>query len=219
MSYILDALKKAEEERNLGTVPSVHTHAPFGPPTSNAAPPWRKPRSWAAFAIAAIAAALAALFLLRPWHSEPPAPQAVTAPAPAQAPPPVASAPATDAKEALPKPVEPKAPPAREASPKKPVRAADAPTPTPKAKPAPAPEPKESRVAGLNELPASIQAEIPSLTIGGYIYSSNKADRTVLINRRLLREGDEVAPDLTLERLTPSGMVLNYKGFRYRASY
>jgi len=74
-------------------------------------------------------------------------------------------------------------------------------------------------VATLRELPPQIQREIPAMTVGGYIYSGNKADRSVLINNRLMREGDEVAPGLVLEKMMPNGMVLNYKGYRYRAGY
>ncbi|MFC7514771.1 general secretion pathway protein GspB [Herbaspirillum sp. GCM10030257] len=81
---------------------------------------------------------------------------------------------------------------------------------------APATEPA---VGSVRDLPPQIQQQIPALTIGGYIYSANKADRSVLINKRLLRDGDEIAPGLTLERMTPSGMILNYKGYRYRSSY
>ncbi len=79
--------------------------------------------------------------------------------------------------------------------------------------------PSDPPVATLRELPDQIQREIPPLAIGGYLYSGNRADRTVLINKRLLHEGDEVVPGLTLEKLMPNGMVLSYKGYRYRTSY
>jgi general secretion pathway protein B len=86
------------------------------------------------------------------------------------------------------------------------------------APPTPPQQPATS-IATLRELPAEIQQQIPPLAISGYIYASNSADRSVLINRKLLREGDEVAPGLTLEQLLPKGMVLNYKGYRYRSGY
>ena len=80
---------------------------------------------------------------------------------------------------------------------------------------APAPE----RIALLQELPVQIQREIPTLAINGYIYASNPADRSVLINNRLRREGDALADGLVLEKLLPREMVLNYRGYRYRVSY
>ncbi|MDB5764669.1 MAG: hypothetical protein JWQ21_3664, partial [Herminiimonas sp.] len=79
--------------------------------------------------------------------------------------------------------------------------------------------PPESRVAMLRELPENIQREIPALTISGYIYAGNPADRSVLINNKLLREGDQVAPGLTLEKMMPKEAILNYRGYRYRVSY
>ena len=74
-------------------------------------------------------------------------------------------------------------------------------------------------VVTLRELPEHIQRTIPQLSIGGYIYSDNQADRSVLINKRLLRDGDQVAADLILEKMTPTGIIFNYKGYRYRTSY
>jgi general secretion pathway protein B len=90
--------------------------------------------------------------------------------------------------------------------------------PAPSAAPEPAPERPEP-VALLQDLPPQIQREIPTLAINGYIYASNPAQRSVLINNRLRREGDQVAPGLTLEKLLPKEMLLNYRGYRYRIAY
>jgi general secretion pathway protein B len=71
----------------------------------------------------------------------------------------------------------------------------------------------------LRDLPLNIQNEIPTVTVGGYIYSSKKEDCQLLINKQLLREGEQVAPGLKLERMMPHSAILNYKGYRYRISY
>jgi general secretion pathway protein B len=65
------------------------------------------------------------------------------------------------------------------------------------------------------ELPSAIQQEIPKLSILFHLYSGNPKDRLVGINDRMLREGDPVAPGLVLEQVTPDGMVLSYKGYRF----
>ncbi|KRB84932.1 general secretion pathway protein GspB [Noviherbaspirillum sp. Root189] len=260
MSYILDALKKAEAERR-GTTPPV-TPAPstyYGRVQHGSV--WHKPWPWALLSAAVVTIAGATWFATR-------SDQAVQAPSPetpqvvAQAPvtpiPPQVPAPATT-QPAPPSPAPTKAetPPAPEAPPKatrespseapqaraekparkpvekKPARESDA-----SKKPAPATAPAapadspaaatnttpsapatEPAVGSVRDLPPQIQQQIPAFTISGYIYSANKADRSVLINKRLLRDGDEIAPGLTLERMTPSGMILNYKGYRYRSSY
>ena len=48
-----------------------------------------------------------------------------------------------------------------------------------------------------------------------HLYSGKPKDRLVGINDRTLREGDSVEPGLVLEQITPDGMVLSYKGYRF----
>lgn len=235
MSYILDALKKAESERNLGAVPNLHTEqpadiAPLIRTRSSGAGPW----TW--IALAALTIALLALAWFKPWQSAPvaaampatvalpaqpvPAPVETPSAPPSSAIPPVAAAPAKAVEE---KPVKAAPQPAKQSAEKKPAQAASSRQQKKESKPVQENENEkpanEQRAVALHELPAAIQSEIPALSITGYIYSANNADRTVLINKRLLREGDQIAPDFTLEKLTPTGMVLNYKGYRYRRGY
>jgi len=210
MSYILEALKKAEAERN----GAVYRAPPLLPPLAAASkhpPAWRRPLPWAAMAALAVTLAAAAWFSMSRDEplgpANPPAPeQNMPAPVAEAAPPPL---PVT--KTAEPEPRKEKPAPKKAAEKKRP-----APREETKMAAAPAPEPS---VGTLQDLPDQIQREIPALAVGGYIYSGTKADRSVLVNNRLLREGDEAAPGLVLEKMTPSGMVLNYKGYRYRRGY
>lgn len=235
MSYILEALKKAEAERRSGTAPSLHTPHSFAP-ARTARAWWRHPVTWAGLVVL-LATGAVVWQLTRP--AAPPV-QLAAAPAPAPAapqqpaaavPPPPAPAPAPAVSAAPPEPRPATAEVKPEAKPKPDPKPQPRPKPTPRkqeskasptdAKPAEA-KPAEQTAAPvppLRELPEHIQREIPPLQIGGYIYSPAAADRSVLINKRLVREGDEVAPGLTLEKMTPSGMVLNYRGHRYRSSY
>ena len=215
MSYILEALKKAEAERNSAT----YRAAPLLPPLAAASrnpPAWRRPLPWAAFAALAITLASAAWFTVSRHDigkdTAPPAPvQAGPAPR-SETVPPVAS------NNVAAEPEKPKERPKEKPAPKKqpPEKKRVAPPEEAKAAKASPPEPA---VGTIRDLPDQIQREIPALKVGGYIYSGNKADRSVLINNRLLREGDEAAPGLVLEKMDPSGMVLNYKGYRYRRGY
>jgi general secretion pathway protein B len=54
---------------------------------------------------------------------------------------------------------------------------------------------------------------------GGYIYSPNPAERLLLVDKLLRREGEEVAPGLVLERLLPKAAIMNFRGYRYRVAY
>lgn len=217
MSYILEALKKAQAERELGSAPTIHAVPVHSAPVRSAAS--RKPLL-VGLGAGALIAGVAAFAMLR--QSVPP-PQAVvvaTAPAPQPrviatppAPPPVVEArPAPKPPVAVTKPVEPKPQPAPERAP-----------PPAKPEPAPvaavAPQPVEDSAPPLSQLPEAIQREVPQIAVGGYIYSANPADRLLLIDKVLRREGEEVAPGLVLERLLPKAAVMNYRGYRYRLPY
>ena len=219
MSYILEALKKAQAERELGSAPTIHAAAIHAAPVRSAAS--RKPLL-IGLGAGALVAGVAAFAMLRQSAPQPQPQPIVVAAAPAQQPP--AAAPAAP----------PPAPPVIETpqpAPKPlPVAAAKPPPPKPVPKPAPKPErvetvavpepaPMEDTTPPLSQLPEAIQREVPKIAVGGYIYSANPADRLLLIDKVLRREGEEVAPGLVLERLLPKAAVMNYRGYRYRLSY
>jgi general secretion pathway protein B len=225
MSYILEALKKSQAERQLGELPSIH--APqvqlHDAATSGAA---RRAPVWLALGGVAVAVA-AALLLWQPWQAGAAAPagvagapavlaQAVPAPMPAAVPP------------AVPVPVP--VPPAATAAPVHHARPVPEPrqeTPGQAAPPVAAPVPAapaitpaaEESVPGMRDLPEPIQRQIPSIAIGGYIYSKNPADRLLLIDKVLRHEGEELAPGLVLEKLQPKAAIFSFKGYRYRVPY
>jgi general secretion pathway protein B len=219
MSYILEALKKAQAERSHGAIPSVHAQPVVTPPRQAMPGRWL----W----LAGIAALLAAGAVLL-WSVPGKQPVALTAQAPAV--PPVAATPAASATPPAPAPapvattpspapdVARTSPVARPKAPSGPVRKLGEPVPAAAPAPVPAAAAPE-RIALLQELPPQIQREIPPIAINGYIYASNPAERSVLINNHLRREGDQLADGLTLEKLLPREMVLNYRGYRYRVSY
>ena len=226
MSYILEALKKAQAERARGAVPGVDAQPV--PTIASRAPV--SLQTWA-ITVFVLLAFCAALYWQGPWRRSdsvapkvvarvpeavvPPAPtppkaDAASEPASPSAPAPAAAAAATPAVSPAPAPPAAPAKPLRKLGERPPGEAVAAATP-----PVPAPE----RIALLQDLPAQIQREIPTLAINGYIYASNPADRSVLINNRLRREGDTLAEGFVLEKLLPKEMVLNYRGYRYRVSY
>jgi general secretion pathway protein B len=214
MSYILEALKKAQAERELGSAPTIHAATIHAAPVRSAAS--RKPLL-IGLGAGALVAGVTAFAMLR-QSAPPPQPIVVAAaPAPAPAPQapvavpvaPPAPAPVVEAPKPLPKPVAAVKPP--EPPPPKPERV------EPVA--APEPAPVEDTAPPLSQLPEAIQREVPRIAVGGYIYSANPADRLLLIDKVLRREGEEVAPGLVLERLLPKAAVLNYRGYRYRHPY
>jgi general secretion pathway protein B len=152
-----------------------------------------------------------------------PAPQAApsVAPTPAAAPPPEpASAVATSVVGAA----TPKAPaittPARAATVasklatattrKPPTRAADETPARPEAQTAP-----EIRIPKLAELPEEVRRDVPPLAFGGSVYSEVPAQRMVIMNGQLLREGEALSADLTLETIRAKSAVFRIKGERF----
>jgi general secretion pathway protein B len=247
MSYILEALKKAHAERQLGNAPTIHAPAP-----SYAAPragPGARGRYLAlGTGVVVVAAAVALLWPrfageapVRLAAVTPPAvvPATVPATAPATAPvatpaPPAAVIPApAPVVQAAPAPAPAPAPVAEA----RPVRVKPAPAPVVSAassSPQPSPQQREAATAPatvapqpvgddqlrtLQQLPDTLQREIPRVAFGGYIYSPTPGESLLLVDKMLRREGEEVAPGLVLERLTPKAAVMNYRGTRYRAAY
>lgn len=246
MSYILEALKKAQAERQLGSSPTLHAPTLQSAERADAGGRAKAPMVLALLGMAAVIGVLLTLVLR---NSEPPVSEAATqaapvvvAPAPQaqrpqQQPPPqpqpqlVAAAPAPAIAPVaeptpLPAPVADLPPSvaklARAAAPEPQAKATvQAPPPAAvavavPAKPAVAPE---EPVVNLRDLPEPIQRSIPQVAVGGYIYSKNPADRLLLIDKVLRHEGEEVAPGLTLEKLLPKEAVFNFKGYRYRVPY
>jgi general secretion pathway protein B len=229
MSYILEALKKAQAERQLGSAPTIHAMpiqaAPAHPGKNAQLPLW----------IGAGAAVLLVAGAGLMWWRQAPAPVVATAPAA------TAPAPVLVAAPAIPAPMPPAAPmpaPVVVAAPvAKPLPVAKpAPLPTPAPIPAPLPAPTpvaktaaveapssapalEDSLPFMRDLPEQVRRELPQVTLGGYMYSKNPADRLILIDKVLRHEGEEVAPGLTLEKLLPKAALMNYRGTRYRVAY
>jgi general secretion pathway protein B len=259
MSYILEALKKAQAERQLGNAPDIHTPAPV-PLAAASGAANRKPLL-IGLGVGVLVAGIAAGLV---WHAKRPAaapavlarhevapavaPAVATPATPAVAPVPVpetppastapVQAPAPQPARRKSEPVADAPPPAAVPADTKPRRAPapaqlppTAPEPAPQAVYLPAPAPpappparapdpiQEENLRTLQQLPEAIQREVPKVAVGGYIYSPNPADRLLLVDKMLRREGEELAPGLVLERLMPKYAVMNYRGTRYRVAY
>ena len=74
----------------------------------------------------------------------------------------------------------------------------------------------EQKVPDRSELPLEVQQEIPEISIAGHIYSNAPASRIVNINGQVRHEGETVAGVLKLDEITENGIVLSYKGYRFR---
>ncbi|EOD56094.1 GspB family T2SS assembly factor variant ExeB [Aeromonas molluscorum] len=81
--------------------------------------------------------------------------------------------------------------------------------------PEPAPmqtQPAASQVVPIAALTPALRQQIPRLAYGAHLYSSNPAKRSVVINGREIREGNEVAPGVMLQAIAQNYIVLGVAG-------
>lgn len=71
-------------------------------------------------------------------------------------------------------------------------------------------------VPHLSQLPSLIQQAIPNMTFAGHVYSSNPIQRSVIINGHAMSEGDVVINNLKVEQITRSGVVFDFDGQLFR---
>ena len=245
MSYILDALRKSDQQRSRGMTPTLLTAQAAAISTS-------RPSRLAYASLGVVLLTIGIVIgWLRPWQDENAAPN----------PAPIASRPepesARSSNVALPAPASPPAVPVKAGDATQtpsgapevattPARAAKAVPPQHETKrivtqPPAAPPQKAAAIASdpvepakpasstdgsadapaqqlpwITELPVDVQRDLPPMQVMAHAYSSRTADRLVGINNKLLHEGDEVAPGLKLEQITSEGMVLSFKGHVFR---
>lgn len=206
MSFILDALKKSESERQqqgsaeFSTIPS-------------SAPQRDTPRwLWVLIALLAINMIVLLVLVLRPAKPVATVQETVTTtPAPAQAAPaaarPASSGASFDERVAAAKadreatPVEP--PPVQQAA------------PTQNTPPPAASGDTSTILPSALELRANGEMELPDMHVDIHVYSDVPAERFVFINMDKHREGSTLDEGPTVREITADGVVLEYRGRQF----
>jgi len=238
MSYILDALRKSDQQRQRGVTPTL-----LAPQATAVEPGRRLPVSYAVLTVVLIGAGVV-IGALRPWQTEqatkspgrnplestpraspvPAQPRLAqqptqNAPTPGVKPPIPSSAVLSDSAgmerrataAAKPKVVERALTPPRQALPAAPQQIKKAVPEKPQGiRPV-----QQQKLLTMAELPLSVRQEMPPLSISVHAYSREPKDRLVGINDRVLHEGADLAPGLRLEEITRDGMILRYRGYRF----
>ena len=68
----------------------------------------------------------------------------------------------------------------------------------------------------LEELPPDLKATIPQLSFAGPVYADEGKRRMIMINMRVVREGNMVSPGLVLQEIEENGVVLRYQEITFR---
>ncbi|HEU5468504.1 MAG TPA: general secretion pathway protein GspB [Steroidobacteraceae bacterium] len=212
MSFILDALRKSEIERQRQSGPSM---AEF--------PVAREDRRLPIALIAigfllAVNLAVVLFFMLRdpPAAAAKPAEAAPAAPAPAASAPPAAVSPApADSQGALQAELDPvlQEPPAiyyDDAT-----LPPDAPDPTLLPDNVPGPAVTYGNAPVENATSVAAATGLPELSIDLHVFTDNPAKRAVFINGRRYTQGAQIAEGPVVEEITREGAVLSWRGRRF----
>jgi general secretion pathway protein B len=209
MSYILDALQKSEQERKQQTLPDLHAEPLPAAPTSRRNLPWA-----ISIGVLLVGLNMGALWY---WLAVPGNPTEIT---------PVATAtlqPAQTIEQVNPK--SSRTSPANETE----TQASNQPTDIPlnaidddarqRVTPSDFRQLDKLRVVTpqrITELPVFVQQQIPALTFSSHLYSDDF--RMVNINGRMMREGETIAPGLTLLEITEDGVILSFGEYQLQMS-
>jgi general secretion pathway protein B len=241
MSYILDALRRAEAERERGAVPSLQSQQHTVVEEDDTAPRSRR-LMWVIVGLGgALLALLAWTFFGASTPPSRPAVEGSVAPTVVAPPPPNVALPVTP--ETAPAPV-----PARVAAPTV-APAAVPPVATQVVPPAPAairppavaaaeerrparratsasaatlaaaPAASAPRIYAQSELPDDVRRDLPRIAINGSSYSGDAASRMVMINGQIFHEGDSLGASLQLEKINRRSAVLVFRGWRYEVAF
>lgn len=233
MSFILDALRKSEHERQRQAGPSL-AELPVARPRS------RFPLAYGILGVLLVLnLAALAVFMLRDQPHPAPAADSGTsadaarastppvtrpAPPPAAIPAPVVAPPAAVAQTQAPvRPLTAEADPQFDQPAPSHLEAPDAPDPTLLPEPprnGAAAKPGRSHVTTegvptIDDLPPSATAGLPTLNLDLHVYGPDATKRFVFLNNRRYVEGSSTPEGIKIERITPEGVVLGYRGTHF----
>lgn len=69
-----------------------------------------------------------------------------------------------------------------------------------------------AQLMALGAAPQSVRQQVPQLSYGSHVFSSNPAKRVVVLNGREYREGSEIAPGVWLTSIEQQSIVLQVAG-------
>jgi general secretion pathway protein B len=190
VSYILDALKKSEAERNRGVAPSLFA--------GNQDQLKSRVGLWVLFVALLINACVGGYWLYSRNDRVAPEHGVVATAAPQPQPQPVPGRIVTEQPIAA---IQPAPPPISA-----PTATTSMPAPTPISVPDVAPRPAVRPRASSNEM------ELANLSFSTHVYASDPTKRAVTLNGRRLIQGDSISKGVVLKEITETGVILEVNG-------
>lgn len=77
------------------------------------------------------------------------------------------------------------------------------------------PAPTKPKLIPFAQLPPDIRSALPELVIAAHYYSSKPSSRMASINGRIMRQGESVTDGLILEEIIREGVILSFLDYRF----
>lgn len=77
------------------------------------------------------------------------------------------------------------------------------------------PTPPSAQTTSVKELPADVRASLPEIKMTVHSYNDQAQSRFVVINNAIFREGQSISGDLKVVQITQKGVILNHQGHRF----
>jgi general secretion pathway protein B len=77
-----------------------------------------------------------------------------------------------------------------------------------------APAEEKRKVFDVSELPSDVRRDLPTVTFSGHLYSVKPGVSVVFVDGgRPIREGRRIANELILHKITPTGVIVDFRGY------
>ena len=221
MSYILDALKRAEAQRERGHVPGLHSQTT---PLSTAPAHTTRPPLWSLALIMLLGSGLVAMLLRPSTTLQAPATPMTEKPTVARTTETIASTPVQTIENTITTAMvtaPPTLKPAVKSTPA-PIASASAVRPTAVKglmTPAPVQAASATTPAPVVDLTEELRRQLPALQITGAIYSDNPSQRLLLVNGLVLPQNSAISPELVLEEIGPRSSIFRFRGTRFKVNH
>ncbi len=73
----------------------------------------------------------------------------------------------------------------------------------------------QKEIIDFYDLPDSIQQQLPAIIVSAHVYSSNPLQRSIVINNNFMEEGEYVIDNLILYEITADGAIFDYGETRF----
>lgn len=74
---------------------------------------------------------------------------------------------------------------------------------------------QESDILEFDELPETIRQQLPAIIISAHVYSTNPRQHSIVINNNFMEEGEYFLDGMVLDEITRDGAIFLYKDFRF----